>query len=95
MNQIFALGTAFILLSTSTSGCIQNYFKGKQPEVQVNEGTTITPPGEDGTLIPEITQQEIDNGFYYSAENQKKPGTPGNWTFVEAGRSSMWKAPVK
>jgi len=41
----------------------------------------------------EITQQDLDRGWYWGLEDQKKIGTPEDWHWVEAGRSSMWRAP--
>lgn len=40
-----------------------------------------------------ITQQEINQGWYWGTENQKKPNTPASWIYTEAGRSSCWHEP--
>jgi len=41
-------------------------------------------------IILPISSQESDRGWYYGAKDQKKPNTPENWTYTEAGRSSCW-----
>lgn len=41
----------------------------------------------------QITESELDRGWYWGLENQKKPGTPENWVYTEAGRSSCWHKP--
>lgn len=40
-----------------------------------------------------LTETELSRGWYWGAENQQKSGTPGNWSWQEAGRSSCWHAP--
>ena len=41
-----------------------------------------------------ITEQELNQGWYYGDENQKKQGTPDSWVHVGEGtRSAMWKKP--
>jgi hypothetical protein len=40
-----------------------------------------------------ITQQELERGWYWGNQNQKKPGTPDDWIYEEAGRSSCWHKP--
>lgn len=42
---------------------------------------------------PAISEEELKAGFYYGFYDQKKPGTPDNWTWHEAGRSSGWSVP--
>ena len=49
---------------------------------------TITPEE-----TPEITQKELNTGWYYGSESQYKPGTPEQWVYEENGRSSCWHAP--
>ncbi len=39
---------------------------------------------------------EIGQGWYYAQEDEKKEGTPDEWTFLEDGESSKWiKPPVE
>lgn len=40
-----------------------------------------------------ITQAELDTGWYYGFEYQKKLNTPRSWVWVDAGRSSRWRQP--
>lgn len=40
-----------------------------------------------------ITQAELDAGFYYGFEYQKKLDTPRSWVWIDAGRSSRWRQP--
>lgn len=40
-----------------------------------------------------VTQTELDRGWYWGSEDQKKPNTPASWVFTQAGRSSCWHAP--
>jgi uncharacterized protein YxeA len=43
---------------------------------------------------PAITQEELSCGAYYGDYNQKKTGTPDNWTNIGKGtKSSVWSAP--
>lgn len=43
--------------------------------------------------IPGITEGDLEQDWYWGSETQKKPGTPDNWIWVEAGRSSKWICP--
>lgn len=38
-----------------------------------------------------ITQAELDAGWYWGFEYQKKLNTPQDWVWVDAGRSSKWQ----
>lgn len=40
-----------------------------------------------------ITQAELDAGWYYGFEYQKKLNTPRSWVWIDAGRSSRWRQP--
>ena len=42
-----------------------------------------------------ITTEDLNKGCYFGDYNQKIPGTPDDWTWHEAGRSSYWSAPNK
>ncbi len=42
---------------------------------------------------PQISEEELSCKAYYGFYNQKKPGTPDNWVYESAGRSSLWHAP--
>ncbi len=42
---------------------------------------------------PAINSRELECGAYYGYYNQKKPGTPDDWVWHEAGMSSGWTAP--
>lgn len=39
---------------------------------------------------PYISEADLLNGWYWGDINQKKPGTPDDWVYTEAGRSSSW-----
>lgn len=43
--------------------------------------------------IPAISQTDLYQGWYWAAQNQKKPNTPTDWIFIDAGRSSCWHRP--
>lgn len=43
--------------------------------------------------IPSFTSQDLEKGWYWGFKNQRKPGTPSDWIFTEAGRSSCWHKP--
>ena len=50
------------------------------------------PPSE---TAPEITGQELEQGWYWGQLDQKKPGTPDDWLhFQEGSRSAGWFAPT-
>ncbi len=42
---------------------------------------------------PAISERDLFCGAYYGDYNQKKPGTPDNWRWSYAGRSSGWYNP--
>ena len=43
---------------------------------------------------PEITQEELEAGWYWGFIDQKKPGTPDTWLHINEGtRSAMWCDP--
>ncbi len=49
-----------------------------------------TPISETG---PSINKCELKQGWYYGSLNQKKPGTPSDWTHEGEGlRSAQWRA---
>lgn len=41
-----------------------------------------------------ISQAELDAGWYWGFEYQKKLNTPRDWSWTEAGRSSKWHKPA-
>ena len=43
--------------------------------------------------IPSISESELSRGWYWGTNNQKKPNTPVDWVYTEAGRSSCWHKP--
>lgn len=43
--------------------------------------------------IPAISDLDLSMGWYYGTKDQKKPNTPQNWIYTEAGRSSCWHKP--
>lgn len=40
-----------------------------------------------------ITREDLEQGWYYGYEYQKKLDTPLDWRWFDAGRSSAWRAP--
>lgn len=78
-----------ILLLTLISFCISGmliYNSLTQPILHT--------PSSSSVLIPPITQADLDQGWYYGSEDQKKPGTPDSWIFVGKGtRSAAWRKP--
>ncbi|EKD52640.1 MAG: hypothetical protein ACD_61C00282G0002 [uncultured bacterium] len=53
----------------------------------------LPPPTQLEEEIPSISQTELSRGWYFGTDLQKKPGTPANWIYTEAGRSSCWHEP--
>jgi hypothetical protein len=46
--------------------------------------------------IPQFSQVDMQQGWYYGYENQKKPGTPPNWKHTgDDTRSSQWYDPTR
>ena len=41
-----------------------------------------------------ITAKDLEQGWYHAFEYQKKLGTPIDWGWIDAGRSSKWCKPV-
>jgi len=40
-----------------------------------------------------ITVKDIDRGWYYGNEDEKKWGTPSTWIWVNKGKNSLWISP--
>lgn len=59
-------------------------------EILESPSPTREPINEDN---PSITIDTLQKGWYWGMANQKKPGTPADWVYQEAGRSSCWHAP--
>lgn len=74
---------------------IGGYFAYREfatPTYQIKPSNIISPsPTSDA--IPAVTSQERTRGWYWGAIDQKKPGTPLDWVYQEAGRSSCWHKP--
>jgi hypothetical protein len=47
---------------------------------------------EQGTT-PQISSNDLIQGWYWGMENQKKINTPTDWVYYEAGRDSCWHEP--
>lgn len=43
--------------------------------------------------VTNLTREELNRGWYWGFKDQKKPGTPNNWVYSDAGRSSCWHKP--
>lgn len=41
-------------------------------------------------VTPEISAEDLRKGWYYGTFTQKKLGTPADWIYQDAGRSSCW-----
>ncbi len=39
---------------------------------------------------PDITTEDIERGWYYAQEEEKKTGTPGSWLWLNEGIKSRW-----
>jgi hypothetical protein len=52
--------------------------------------TIKSPSSQD---LPQITQKDINQGWYWGDENQKKLNTPSDWIFSSRGKSSCWHEP--
>jgi hypothetical protein len=53
----------------------------------------LSPPTQLEETIPSLSPSELSRGWYFGTKLQKKPGTPANWIYSEAGRSSCWHEP--
>jgi hypothetical protein len=82
------------------------YFDGENSTPVANSGALVnsasnvaatnnvaTVSGAASAIQIEINETELSCGWYYGFEDQKKEGTPDNWVWFDAGRSSIWKAP--
>jgi hypothetical protein len=45
---------------------------------------------ENSPVLEVLSDAELQTGWYFGSETQKKAGTPSSWIFEEAGRSSCW-----
>ena len=43
--------------------------------------------------MPQISQKEINQGWYWGGSDQKKFNMPTNWVFTDNGKSSCWHNP--
>jgi len=43
--------------------------------------------------LPKLSEEILIKGWYWGFEDQKQPGTPDDWIYKEAGRSSCWHKP--
>jgi len=41
-----------------------------------------------------ITVQDVERGWYYGSENERKIGTPNTWIWVDEGERSHWISPT-
>jgi PKD repeat protein len=65
---------------------------------EVRNPTTIEPPVEVvvlATIAESITDAERVAGYYYVDLEQKKAGTPGDWSVYKGGGRLMWYDPHK
>lgn len=42
---------------------------------------------------PNILYEDIERGWYYGGQDEKKLGTPKSWVWVQEGRKSRWASP--
>mgnify|MGYP001570856381 CR=1 FL=1 len=54
---------------------------------------TKTIPPLNSQEIPQITEKEINQGWYWGGSDQKKFNMPTNWVFTDNGKSSCWHNP--
>jgi hypothetical protein len=52
------------------------------------------PTGVTSYVREPITRKELDQGWYWGFEYQKKLDTPIDWVWIDAGRSSKWSRPA-
>jgi len=43
--------------------------------------------------LSNITGEDLERGWYYGKEDERKFGTPGSWEWVEDGKNSRWVSP--
>ncbi len=43
--------------------------------------------------LPNITNKDIERGWYYGKKDERKFGTPGSWEWMEDGKDSKWVSP--
>jgi len=56
-------------------------------------GNTTQYPSCDMIDSTQITQEELNRGWYWGTQDQKKQNTPSSWIYNELGRSSCWHNP--
>ncbi len=79
------------LLETYPAQCVTDDGVRWIQEIMVEEPPTLMPTGDDPR--PLIDDQELSVGWYWGDSTQKKTGTPEDWVYEEAGRSSCWHQP--
>lgn len=63
--------------------------KKKILEIPPTSSPAPVPP----IVAPTSNSSEFSSGWYWGTMDQKKPDTPLEWVYQEAGRSSCWHAP--
>jgi len=78
--------TIFLLILSLISGCYLPQYTTDCP--------TVCKDIPFSKVATEITQAELEQGWYYGTLRQKKPGTPDNWIHSGEGyKSASWFAP--
>ncbi|VVB73455.1 Uncharacterised protein [uncultured archaeon] len=71
----------------------------KNLDVYVNPFPSPMPGSGTGDVTLQVTQplhitdKELQCGGYYGFQDQRKVGTPDDWVWIDAGKSSNWHAP--
>ncbi|PIS17913.1 hypothetical protein COT54_02200 [Candidatus Collierbacteria bacterium CG09_land_8_20_14_0_10_46_12] len=60
---------------------------------QPTPNITLKPQSTSEINIPQISQQDLQQGWYWGDVDQKKPGTPSDWRYSDLGKSSCWHKP--
>lgn len=82
---------AAVLLGVGGYTGYQEFMTPTSPSQEQPQNPAPSPAASDEA--PTITDNERTQGWYWGTSDQKKPGTPKDWIYSDAGRNSCWHKP--
>jgi hypothetical protein len=81
-------GFSLIFVVSLIAIIIAGYYAYRYATTVSIQPIPVYQPGQEQILA--ITKEQLRNGWYWGTKAQKKPGTPNNWVYQEAGKASCW-----
>lgn len=89
-NKFLKIFIVVLLIILMTGGYFFYKNNFNREKELISDSPTPTVSNTVDSNAPYISEADISRGWYWGDKNQKKPGTPDNWIYTEAGRSSSW-----